>query len=214
MTTTTKTVTVPWMEVAATQIGYKEGPDNANKYGAHYDCDHCPWCAIFGSWCCWKSGHALPAMQPSVMKDGFAAVSVIIAFAKANGLWKPSPEAGHGFGICYGWNGPSSAPADMHFGLIESSGAKGATGHTIEGNRADQVERQTFIVGSDVVLGTVDLPRLLLGRPKITLPAKAKRPKATQPPHPAHPTNTGPVPTASVTVTVAGKTYTGTLPQS
>lgn len=37
--------------VARTQIGYKEGPNNQNKYGAWYRLDNVAWCAIFISWC-------------------------------------------------------------------------------------------------------------------------------------------------------------------
>lgn len=203
----------PWMKVAASQLGYHEGPNNKNKYGKHYHLDNEPWCCLFGSWCCEKAGYPIPALQPSIMPNGFAAVYVLINYAKKHGLWLPSWQAEHGFGICYGWKGPSSTPDEMHFGLIESSGPKGSLGHTIEGNRADQVERQTFTVGSNVVLGTVDLPRLLLGRPKITVKGN-KTDKHPQPRHPAHPANTGPHPSARVTVVLDGKTYSGTLPQT
>jgi len=81
----------------------------------------------------------------------------------------------------------------MHTGFVVSSGPKGSTGHTVEGNRGDQVGRFTFTVGSDVVLGTIDLPRLLLGRPKIAVskPQAAKTP-TPQPRNPAHPKHTGP----------------------
>jgi hypothetical protein len=38
------------LEVAASQNGYVEGPNNATKYGAWYGVDHQPWCAMFTSW--------------------------------------------------------------------------------------------------------------------------------------------------------------------
>jgi hypothetical protein len=85
----------------------------------------------------------------------------------------------------------------MHTGFVVSSGPKGSTGHTVEGNRGDMVGRFTFTVGEDVVLGCIDLNRLLAGRPKVTV--KPPKPKGDVPlkpepqPRPLeHPSHTGP----------------------
>lgn len=181
-----------WLKVALGQVGYKEGPNNRNKYGNDAHLNNEPWCDLFVRWCCKMSGHPLPSMQPG-MDSGAAAVVYSINYAKAHGLWVPSWKAGPGFQICYGWDGPNSTPEHMHTGFVVSSGPKGSLGHTVEGNRADQVERQTFTVGSDVVLGCIDLPRLLDGRPKIQLSSeKSKKRPVPQPAPKAHPHHTGP----------------------
>lgn len=182
-----------WLVEAEKDVGYREGKNNDNKFGRHYGLNHEPWCDLAVTRWCEKSGHPLPPMQPG-MHTGAAAVSYSIAYAKAHGLWIPSWEAKPGDQICYGWDGPSSPPAHMHTGLVVSSGPKGSTGHTIEGNRGDQVGRFTFTVGSDVVLGCIDLNRLLGGRPKVTVKPKPAAAKPDpQPRPPEHPSHTGPL---------------------
>lgn len=44
------------IEVAQSQINYREGVNNATKYGAWYGMDHQPWCAMFVSWCAAQAG--------------------------------------------------------------------------------------------------------------------------------------------------------------
>ena len=172
------------------EIGYHEGPNNDTKFGKYYGLNHEPWCAMFVSWCyaTSKPRHPLPAMQAG-MSNGYAAVASGINWAKAHGLFIPSWHAQPGDAICYGWDGTSSSPENMHTGLVVSGGPRGSLGHTIEGNRGDQVGRFTFVVGSDVVLGCIDLNRLMNGRPKVQIAA----PKPDPQPRPrAHPHHTGP----------------------
>lgn len=180
-----------WLREAEKHIGYKEGPNNDNRFGKALGLNHEPWCDLFVAWCCEHSGHPLPSMQPG-MRTGAAAVAYSIAYAKKHGLWVPSWDAEPGFQICYGWDGPGSTPANMHTGFVVSAGRRGSTGHTVEGNRGDRVGRFTFTVGEDVVLGTIDLPRLLHGRPKVTVKTKPAATPEPQPRNPEHPSHTGP----------------------
>lgn len=181
-----------WLKEAESHIGFREGPNNDNKFGRHFGLNNVPWCDLFVAYCCEKSGHPLPSMQPG-MPTGAAAVAYSIAYAKSHGLWVPSWEAEPGFQICYGWDGPNSIPAHQHTGLVVSSGAKGSTGHTVEGNRGDAVGRFTFTVGESVVLGCIDLNRLLNGRPKVTVKPKPTVKPEPQPRPVEHPTHTGPL---------------------
>lgn len=180
-----------WLTTALADVGYREKPVNDNKFGRHFGLNNVPWCDLFVAWSCEKSGHPLPSMQPG-MPTGAAAVAYSISYAKGHGLWIPSWHAQPGDQICYGWDGPRSSPEHMHTGLVVSSGAKGTTGHTVEGNRGDQVGRFTFTVGSSVVLGCVDLNRLLAGRPKVVVQPTKVKPEP-QPRPPEHPTHTGPL---------------------
>jgi hypothetical protein len=184
----------PWLVEALKDVGYKEKPGNDNKFGLALGMNKVPWCDLAVTEWCKESGHPLPSMQPG-MKTGAAAVWYSIQFAKSHNLWVPSWKSGPGFQICYGWNGPNSTPEHMHTGFVDylEEPQIGAKGHSVEGNRGDLVGKFTFTVGADIVLGTIDLPRLLLGRPKITV----HKPKATdeptpQPRNPAHPKHTGP----------------------
>lgn len=190
-----------WMTEAERHLGFHEKPVNLTPFGKHYRIDGEPWCALFVSYCFEKSGHPLPSMQ-SGMKDGYAAVIDAMEYAKNHGCWRPSWEAEPGDVIVYGWDGPGSSPDEMHTGFIVSSGPVGTTGHTIEGNRGDQVAAQTFTVGEDVVLGTIDVKRLL-GLSAIA-PTPAADLSVTPKPQPRsakHPVNSGPTPLSADTVT-------------
>lgn len=179
-----------WLKAALKDVGYREKPGNDNKYGRALGLNKVPWCDLAVTRWCQISGHPLPSMQPG-MKTGAASVWYSMRFAQQHGLWHPSWEAKPGWQIVYGWQGPGSPPAEMHTGLIVSSGPNGSTGHTVEGNRGDQVGRFTFTVGSSVVLGAIDLPGLLLGRQRIHVTPPKPDP---QPRNPHHPKHTGPSP--------------------
>ena len=44
------------INIALKELGYKEGKNNATKYGHWYGLDNNPWCAMFVSWCANKAG--------------------------------------------------------------------------------------------------------------------------------------------------------------
>jgi hypothetical protein len=44
------------LKVAASQIGYREGRNNANKYGEFYGANNTAWCAQFIYWCVRQAG--------------------------------------------------------------------------------------------------------------------------------------------------------------
>lgn len=44
------------VQVAISQIGYKEGKNNDTKYGNWYGLKNQPWCAMFVSWCANQAG--------------------------------------------------------------------------------------------------------------------------------------------------------------
>ena len=45
-----------FLEVARSQIGFREGYENITPYGAWFGDNGQPWCAMFISWCAYKSG--------------------------------------------------------------------------------------------------------------------------------------------------------------
>ena len=62
---------VYWSDVqriAKNEIGYKEGPNNWNKYAQdldrisyfNYPKQNVAWCAVFTSWCIWKASDPDP----------------------------------------------------------------------------------------------------------------------------------------------------------
>ncbi|MDD3382236.1 MAG: Ig-like domain-containing protein [Bacilli bacterium] len=44
------------IQTALNEVGYVEGYNNNTKYGAWYPMNYQPWCAMFVSWCAYKSG--------------------------------------------------------------------------------------------------------------------------------------------------------------
>lgn len=172
-----------WLTKALGEVGTVEQPVNRTKYGRRYNLDGQPWCAMFVSWCLARSGHPLPVMQAG-LRDGFAAAVAGMDYAKKHGAWRPSWEAEPGDLIIYGWDGPGSSWERMHVGMVIASGPKGSTGRSVEGNRGDCVARHTFIVGAAVVLGTIDVKKLL--------GVAAEPTPLPQPRNPEHPEHTGP----------------------
>jgi hypothetical protein len=182
-------VTSTPIELAAhyADIGYREQPGNHNIFSQYLGHPPESWCGDFVTSMFEMTGHTLPSMQPG-LKTGYAAVAYGIEWAKANGLWVPSWEAEPNDAICYGWNGPGSSWDEMHTGLVVSSGPRGSTGHTIEGNRHDIVGRFTFTVGESVVLGCIALHKLLKATPTPPkpMPAPLPAPHPVPAPAPAH----------------------------
>ncbi|MCA6094980.1 CHAP domain-containing protein, partial [Streptomyces sp. SCA3-4] len=72
---------------AAKHIGYKEGPDNDNMFGRWYPMNHAPWCAMFVSYCAWKTDN-----DDIIPK--YASCELGVAWFKARGLWSEKPSVG------------------------------------------------------------------------------------------------------------------------
>lgn len=107
--------------VAVSEIGYREGTNNATKYGAWYGMNNQPWCAMFVSWCARQAG------VPMGVIPNLAYVPYIQATYDRQGAWMPR---GSGY---------SPLPGDLvifgkndHIGIVE--GVSNDRLITIEGN--------------------------------------------------------------------------------
>ena len=94
--------------VAVSEIGYREGTNNATKYGAWYGMNNQPWCAMFVSWCARQAG------VPMGVIPNLAYVPYIQATYYRQGAWMPR---GSGY---------SPRPGDLvifgkndHIGIVE-----------------------------------------------------------------------------------------------
>lgn len=108
------------ISVAKSQIGYKEGRNNYNKYGAAYGMNNCSWCMIFVWWCFRQAGAAELIKKTAsctacwnAMKSQAVSVSAL----------RPGDI------VFYDWD--RSGDCD-HVGIVESVGSSRIT--TIEGN--------------------------------------------------------------------------------
>jgi hypothetical protein len=70
------------IDIAKKEIGYKEGTNNATKYGQAFGLDHVAWCCISVWWCFWKAG-----LQTKIIKT--AGVEVLENWGVKNKLTVP-----------------------------------------------------------------------------------------------------------------------------
>jgi len=122
------------LEVAFTQLGTLEQGKNKTLFGAWYG-EHAgqnwngqPWCAMFVSWCYWKSGFALPEMQAPGF-SGFASVAIGLEACYQRGWWVDAPEPGDLVFLALGTQGKPS-----HVGLVVLASEEQDIIVTIEGN--------------------------------------------------------------------------------
>lgn len=131
------------ISVAASQIGYQEGPDHATKYGTWYGLPNKPWCAMFVSWCANKAG-----IDTSVIPK-HASCDKGVTWFKNKSKFKTrvsgyTPKAGD---IIYF----GSASDATHVGIVEKVSNKRV--HTIEGNTSDCVARRDYSLTSTDIYG-------------------------------------------------------------
>lgn len=121
------------VEIAKKEIGYKEGKNNANKYGKWYGINNQPWCAMFVSWCFAQAG--LTKLIESGAR-GYASCSAFEAWAKKKGLMIVPAQIKAGDILLFDFykkgvsehTGIAIGPIDIHTHLVP----------TIEGNTAPE----------------------------------------------------------------------------
>jgi CHAP domain len=114
------------LDAAARQVGYAEGPNNDNKFGAWYGCNYQPWCAMFCTWCFETTGGS-----PSFAKGSYYAyVPYIVSDARAGrrGLSVTSAPI-PGDLCCYDWSWDGTFD---HVGMFSDGNA--SSWEAIEGN--------------------------------------------------------------------------------
>lgn len=120
-----------FLNVARNEIGYKEGKNNATKYGDWYGMPNQPWCAMFVSWCANQVG----ILNTKVPK--YAGAGTGYNWYKKRNLITTEPKAGY-----IGFLKPTQAgKVSSHTFIVES--VSGNTITTIEGNLDDSVKRNT-----------------------------------------------------------------------
>ena len=131
------------IRVEASQVGYVEGSNNANKYGVWYGMNHQPWCDIFQSWAFAQAG-ALSAIGGK-----FASTPAHAAWFKAKGRFGDTPQVGAL--VFYDWGGSKAISGIDHIGLVIA--VNGSTITTIEGNTGVGEVRQRERSATAAVVG-------------------------------------------------------------
>lgn len=111
------------LDIARSQIGYKEGTNNDNKYGIWYGDNHDYWCGMFVSWCFDQAGVPLRGVQSA---KGFGYCPTAVNWFKANKAWFGKPVARD-----IGFLADAHGLAEHTF-IVESVTPLGV--YTIEGN--------------------------------------------------------------------------------
>lgn len=126
-----------FVEVAKSQVGYKEGSNNNTKYGAWYGANNNSWCVMFVCWCAQQAG-----ITTSVIPKTASTTSMCNWFDKNDRLhlrtsmYIPLP------GDIVFFTGNGSKSGLKHTGIVE--GINGTTLITIEGNYSDKVTRREY----------------------------------------------------------------------
>ena len=111
------------LNIARGELGYREGPNNQNKYGAWYGMNYAPYCDIFLSWCAAQAGAGSIIPRSSYVPSR-------LAKAKTAGLVSQAPRVGSL--ACFDFNGDG---VPDHIGIVEAVLGDGRI-QTIEGNTA------------------------------------------------------------------------------
>ena len=120
---------------ALTQVGYKEGPNNENKYGAWYGMNNESWCAMFVSWV-FSCERALGAI--AIGSHGYAYCPTMLSWAKEHHLLKSIRNIKPGDILLFCWDN-SGVPE--HTGIATSAyDPKSHMILTAEGNTGAQVQ--------------------------------------------------------------------------
>lgn len=123
------------------ELGYREGPNNSNKYGPA-----AAWCSSFATWVWRKSGVDIP-ITPFT--------GDVYRWGQRHSL---AYDAGHlkqaqpGDVLLFG-TGPQNVNTSKHIGIVESVHGNQVT--LIEGNSGDRVQRVTHTLSSGTFYGGV-----------------------------------------------------------
>lgn len=147
------------IELAKSQIGYKESGTNVTKYATYFDTtawqffntkkQGAEWCSLFVHWlfCQQITPNEVRAMfgEPTPKDNCAAGVKYFWSYATKKGLQVKTPQAGdiiflNDFG---------------HVGIVESVDSQV---HTIEGNKGNTVARGTYSKTSSKISGYVRVP--------------------------------------------------------
>jgi CHAP domain len=121
------------LQVARSQIGYRERPNNRTKYGRWYKMNRQPWCAMFVSWVAAKSGAGKAIPRFAYCPSG-------AAWFRKRRRWGRQPRKG---AIVFF---KLNSSVINHVGIVEAV-HNGGSIVTIEGNTSDAVRRRVRRTG-------------------------------------------------------------------
>lgn len=116
-----------FLNIALSQVGYKEEGENETVYGAYFGHPDSPWCAWFISWCARQAGIDTSVIPSTGLSAGF------YGYGKTH-----HASSGYiprrGDIVVYGDSGHT-----YHAGIVISYDARKKAAYTIESNYSDQI---------------------------------------------------------------------------
>lgn len=131
------------VDIAYSQVGYKEGANNDTKYGDWYGLPNNPWCAMFVSWCANECGISTDIIPK------FAGCTTGFNQMKEMGITTEEhiiPKKGDL--IFFDWD--NSGDCD-HVGIVTDSNSEYVD--TIEGNHDDSVSEFRYPIDAEYIRG-------------------------------------------------------------
>lgn len=145
------------VSIALSQVGYKEGANNWNKYAQDLDAigfyngkkQNVAWCDVFVDWCVYEASgkdkdRALAALYEPKKDNCGAGCKYSAQYFRKNNAW--SETAVIGSQIFFGKKG-----AESHTGLVVAIGASTIT--TVEGNKDNAVKKCSYSKNDSKITG-------------------------------------------------------------
>lgn len=145
------------VSIALSQVGYKEGANNWNKYARDLDAvnfyngkkQNVAWCDVFVDWCVYEASgknkaRALAALYEPSKDNCGAGCKYSAQYFRNKGAW--SSTAVVGSQIFFGKKG-----AETHTGLVVAIGASTIT--TVEGNKDNAVKKCSYKKTDSKIVG-------------------------------------------------------------
>lgn len=124
------------VDIAQSQLGYKEGPNNDSMYGKWFGANNQPWCAMYVSWCFAQVG--MTSKVAAQTKKGFASCDAGLKWFTKNNKLVPVGQAQPGDIVFFQFD--TDAQPD-HVGIVASNDGKNLMcfeGNTSSGAKGSQ----------------------------------------------------------------------------
>lgn len=141
------------LKLAKSQVGYKEGKNNDNKYGKEYGMNHAAWCQIL-QW--WLAKHV--GLRDTVDFPHTASCPAALAWMRNHKRLFKSPKVGDW--IFFKWTNNHTTEAS-HVGLVVKVDTVAKRVYTIEGNAgsaSDRVIEKNYAMRYGCIVGYGRLP--------------------------------------------------------
>ena len=145
------------VSIALSQVGYKEGANNWNKYAKDLDAinfyngkkQNVAWCDVFVDWCVWQAAgedkdRALKALYEPKKDNCGAGCKYSAQYFRKNNAWSNTAQIGAQ--IFFGKKG-----AETHTGIVVGIGVSTIT--TVEGNKGNEVKKCSYSKNYDKIAG-------------------------------------------------------------